>query len=79
MIPNLIIVSQVQSWFVARQQESTLKVPSLTDTSKNESRIPQTCPLNNGHQSCQILKGVSFWEFEKEMFKNWEGSSDIWL
>ncbi|XWS70305.1 hypothetical protein CRYUN_Cryun03dG0036500 [Craigia yunnanensis] len=50
--------TEVQSWFVARQQESTLKVPSLTDTSKNESRIPQTCPLNNGHQSCQILKGL---------------------
>ncbi|XWS72514.1 hypothetical protein CRYUN_Cryun02cG0046400 [Craigia yunnanensis] len=50
--------TEVQSWFVARQQESTLKVPSLTDTSKNESRIPQTGPLNNGHQSCQILKGM---------------------
>ena len=70
MIPNLIIVSQVQSWFVARQQESTLKVSSLTDTSKNESRTPQTFPLNNGHQSCQILNGVSFWEFEKRNVQN---------
>ncbi|XP_021275973.1 protein SAWADEE HOMEODOMAIN HOMOLOG 1-like isoform X1 [Herrania umbratica] len=41
--------AEVQSWFIARQQEST---------SKNESKIPETCPLNDGHQSTQILKGV---------------------
>ncbi|XVE53759.1 hypothetical protein DITRI_Ditri03aG0028400 [Diplodiscus trichospermus] len=50
--------TEVQNWFVARQQESTSKVPSLNETSKNQSRIPETCPLNNGHQSSQILKGV---------------------
>lgn len=50
--------TEVQSWFLARLQESTLKVPSLTDTSQNESKIPQTRPLNNGHQSSEILKGL---------------------
>ena len=70
MIPNFIIVSYVQSWFVARQQESTSKVPSLNDTSKNQSRIPETCPLNNGHQSSQILKGVCpFGNLKRAMFK----------
>ncbi|XWS17689.1 hypothetical protein CRYUN_Cryun33cG0088900 [Craigia yunnanensis] len=50
--------TEVQSWFVARQQESTSKVPSLNDTSKNQSKIPETCPLNNGHQSSQIIKEI---------------------
>ncbi|XVF89156.1 hypothetical protein PTKIN_Ptkin19aG0107600 [Pterospermum kingtungense] len=50
--------TEVQSWFVARQQESTSKVPSLNGTSKNQCRIPEICPLNNGHQSSEILRGV---------------------
>ncbi|XVE97597.1 hypothetical protein REPUB_Repub03eG0033100 [Reevesia pubescens] len=50
--------TEVQSWFLARQQESASKVPSMTDTSKNESRIPNACPLKNGLQSSQILKDV---------------------
>ncbi|XVF35406.1 hypothetical protein REPUB_Repub18cG0142700 [Reevesia pubescens] len=50
--------TEVQSWFIARQQESTSKIPSLTDTLKNESRIPETCPLKNGYQSSEILEGV---------------------
>ncbi|KAK6273923.1 hypothetical protein POUND7_011006 [Theobroma cacao] len=50
--------TEVQNWFIARQQESTSKVASLTDTSKHKSKIPETCPLNDGHQSTQILKGV---------------------
>ncbi|KAL1094637.1 hypothetical protein V6Z11_D06G105600 [Gossypium hirsutum] len=50
---------EVQSWFLARLQESASKVPSLTDTSKTESRISETCPLDDGPQIPQILKVVS--------------------
>ncbi|XVE53760.1 hypothetical protein DITRI_Ditri03aG0028400 [Diplodiscus trichospermus] len=62
--------TEVQNWFVARQQESTSKVPSLNETSKNQSRIPETCPLNNGHQSSQILKELNhpFHSGEKNVF-----------
>ncbi|KAE8682651.1 Chromo domain-containing protein T09A5.8 [Hibiscus syriacus] len=48
--------TEVQSWFGSRQQESTSKVPSFTDTSENQSSIPETCPLNNGPQNSQTLK-----------------------
>ncbi|KAK8348840.1 hypothetical protein V6Z12_A06G105600 [Gossypium hirsutum] len=48
--------TKVQSWFLARLQESASKVPSLTDTSKTESRISETCPLDDGPQIPQILK-----------------------
>ncbi|KAG4167303.1 hypothetical protein ERO13_A13G186800v2 [Gossypium hirsutum] len=58
IIPSPIIVSQVQNWFTTRQQESEVKVPSVTNTYKDESRLPQTCLLNDGDQSCQILKGL---------------------
>ncbi|TYI22503.1 hypothetical protein ES332_A06G108400v1 [Gossypium tomentosum] len=51
--------TKVQSWFLARLQESASKVPSLTDTSKTESRISETCPLDDGPQIPQILKVVS--------------------
>ncbi|KAK8637867.1 hypothetical protein V6N13_136325 [Hibiscus sabdariffa] len=50
--------TEVQNWFVAKQQESALKVPSVTDRSKEDSGIPQTCPLNDGDQYYQILKGL---------------------
>ncbi|XP_039033391.1 protein SAWADEE HOMEODOMAIN HOMOLOG 1-like [Hibiscus syriacus] len=50
--------TEVQNWFIARQQESTLKVPSVTDGSKAESGIPQTYPLNDRDQCYQILKGL---------------------
>ncbi|GMI97970.1 DNA-binding transcription factor 1, SAWADEE homeodomain homolog 1 [Hibiscus trionum] len=51
--------TEVQSWFLARQKESTSKVPSLTDTSKTESKISETCSLDNGPQISQFLKVVS--------------------
>ncbi|KAB2024730.1 hypothetical protein ES319_D06G106100v1 [Gossypium barbadense] len=51
--------TEVQSWFLARLQESASKVPSLTDTSKTESRISETCPLDDGPQIPQVLKVVS--------------------
>ncbi|TYJ02298.1 hypothetical protein E1A91_A13G218100v1 [Gossypium mustelinum] len=47
--------NEVQNWFTTRQQESEVKVPSVTNTYKDESRLPQTCLLNDGDQSCQIL------------------------
>ncbi|TYH93052.1 hypothetical protein ES332_A13G226200v1 [Gossypium tomentosum] len=50
--------NEVQNWFTTRQQESKVKVPSVTNTYKDESRLPQTCLLNDGDQSCQILKGL---------------------
>ncbi|KAB2049887.1 hypothetical protein ES319_A13G207600v1 [Gossypium barbadense] len=53
--PQVVLV---QNWFTTRQQESKVKVPSVTNTYKDESRLPQTCLLNDGDQSCQILKGV---------------------
>lgn len=58
IIPSPIILSQVQNWFTARQLESKVKVPSVTNTYKDESGLPQTCLQNDGDQSCQILKGV---------------------
>ncbi|KAL4283463.1 hypothetical protein GQ457_16G001290 [Hibiscus cannabinus] len=48
--------TEVQSWFLARQKENTSKVPSLTDASKTESRISETCTLDNGPQISQFLK-----------------------
>ncbi|TYH93048.1 hypothetical protein ES332_A13G226200v1 [Gossypium tomentosum] len=53
--PQVVLV---QNWFTTRQQESKVKVPSVTNTYKDESRLPQTCLLNDGDQSCQILKGL---------------------
>ncbi|KAL1128023.1 hypothetical protein V6Z11_A13G218700 [Gossypium hirsutum] len=53
--PQVVLV---QNWFTTRQQESEVKVPSVTNTYKDESRLPQTCLLNDGDQSCQILKGL---------------------
>ncbi|TYH66034.1 hypothetical protein E1A91_D06G088000v1 [Gossypium mustelinum] len=50
--------NEVQNWFTTRQQESEVKVPSVTNTYKDESGLPQTCFLNYGDQSCQILKGL---------------------
>ncbi|KAE8665278.1 Chromo domain-containing protein T09A5.8 [Hibiscus syriacus] len=51
--------TKVRSWFLARQKESTSKVPSLSDTSKTESRISETCSLDNGPQISRLLKVVS--------------------
>ncbi|XP_016682418.2 uncharacterized protein [Gossypium hirsutum] len=51
--PQVVLV---QNWFTTRQQESEVKVPSVTNTYKDESGLPQTCFLNYGDQSCQILK-----------------------
>ncbi|KAB1996276.1 hypothetical protein ES319_D13G221100v1 [Gossypium barbadense] len=48
--------NEVQNWFTTRQQESKVKVPSVTNTYKDESGLPQTCLLNDGDQSSQILK-----------------------
>ncbi|KAK8291892.1 hypothetical protein V6Z12_D06G087100 [Gossypium hirsutum] len=53
--PQVVLV---QNWFTTRQQESEVKVPSVTNTYKDESGLPQTCFLNYGDQSCQILKGL---------------------
>ncbi|KAB1996282.1 hypothetical protein ES319_D13G221100v1 [Gossypium barbadense] len=50
--------NEVQNWFTTRQQESKVKVPSVTNTYKDESGLPQTCLLNDGDQSSQILKGL---------------------
>ncbi|OMO94134.1 hypothetical protein CCACVL1_06144 [Corchorus capsularis] len=50
--------TEVQSWFLARQQDSTSKVASTTDTSKSEAGMPASRPLNNGHLCSQILKEV---------------------
>ncbi|KAA3490196.1 protein SAWADEE HOMEODOMAIN-like protein 2-like isoform X6 [Gossypium australe] len=50
--------NEVQNWFTTRQQESEVKVPSVTNTYKDECGLPQTCLLNDGDQSCQILKGL---------------------
>ncbi|PPD95480.1 hypothetical protein GOBAR_DD07484 [Gossypium barbadense] len=58
IIPSPICVSQVQNWFTTRQQESEVKVPSVANTYKDESGLPQTCLLNDGGLSCQILKGL---------------------
>ncbi|XP_016682422.1 protein SAWADEE HOMEODOMAIN HOMOLOG 1 isoform X5 [Gossypium hirsutum] len=56
--------NEVQNWFTTRQQESEVKVPSVTNTYKDESGLPQTCFLNYGDQSCQILKGFGAEEDE---------------
>ncbi|TYI73619.1 hypothetical protein E1A91_D07G141400v1 [Gossypium mustelinum] len=50
--------NKVQNWFTTRQQESEVKVPSVANTYKDESGLPQTCLLNDGGLSCQILKGL---------------------
>ncbi|TYH36020.1 hypothetical protein ES332_D13G235300v1 [Gossypium tomentosum] len=50
--------NEVQNWFTTRQQESKVKVPSVTNTYKDESGLPQTCLLNDGDQSSPILKGL---------------------
>ncbi|KAK8581958.1 hypothetical protein V6N12_072158 [Hibiscus sabdariffa] len=57
--------TEVQSWFASRQKENTSKVPSFTDTPKNQSPIPETSPSNNEHQSSQTLEGVASQAGEK--------------
>ncbi|KAH1067418.1 hypothetical protein J1N35_032405 [Gossypium stocksii] len=55
---SIVKWTEVQSWFAARLKESTSKAPSFTDTPKDQSPIPETCPLHNGHQGSQNLKGM---------------------
>ncbi|KAK8295213.1 hypothetical protein V6Z12_D05G049100 [Gossypium hirsutum] len=79
--------TEVQSWFAARQKESTSKAPSFTDTPKDQSPIPETCPLHNGHQGSQNLKGMggkipdlSELKFEAKSSKDgaWKFVLDLW-
>ncbi|GMJ15763.1 DNA-binding transcription factor 1, SAWADEE homeodomain homolog 1 [Hibiscus trionum] len=70
--------TEVQNWFVARQHENALKVPSVTDRSKDESGIPQTCPLNDGDQCYQILKGEKVPDLSELEFEAKSSKDEAW-
>ncbi|KAJ6435101.1 hypothetical protein OIU84_000347 [Salix udensis] len=70
--------TEVQSWFITRQQDCLSKVASSTDASNHDSPLPESNPFNKTKESSRIPEGETIPDLSELKFEARSSKDGAW-